>query len=250
MVDSLRKRAESLLKEGNQIKNSEGRYSDLGGFTVSGPKTKKWMNDVALFASKLPTGYPIRKEIESTYFHRSRASAFSNMISYLESIITDSDLEDSKSVSSKSSMNNQTKEYDVFISHANKDKIIYVDALYEAISDLGVKIFYDKNEISWGDNWKRRILEGTAKSEFAIIVISDNFFGREWTERELSEFLKQQNSTGQKIILPLLFNVSREKLLEHYPSLEEIQYVSSDERSVEEICILFAKELIKRIKGQ
>lgn len=141
------------------------------------------------------------------------------------------------------------KEYDVFISHASQDKMDYVDKLYLALRKLGVQIFYDTEVLSWGDNWKQVILDGTEKSEFAIIVISENFFGREWTERELSEFLQRQNSSHQKIILPLLYNITREDMLKKYPLLEEIQYISSEKYSVEEICILFAKELIKRIRG-
>lgn len=71
------------------------------------------------------------------------------------------------------------KEYDVFVSHANSDKLEYVDELVDSLKQLGIRIFYDKDELSWGDNWKEKILDGTKRSEFAIIVISENFFGRE-----------------------------------------------------------------------
>lgn len=141
------------------------------------------------------------------------------------------------------------KEYDVFISHANKDKSDYVDSLYMAIRRLGVNVFYDTEVLSWGDNWKQVILEGTEKSEFAIIVISENFFGREWTERELNEFLHRQNTSGQKIVLPLLHNITLEKLKEHYPELGDIQVIDTERFTKEEIVILFAKELIKRLKA-
>ena len=104
------------------------------------------------------------------------------------------------------------KQYDVFISHANKDKNEYVDSLNAVVRKLGVNIFYDTDVLSWGDNWKQVILEGTKSSEFAIIVISNNFFGREWTERELNEFLQQQNENRQKKVLPLLYGVSLDKL--------------------------------------
>lgn len=73
----------------------------------------------------------------------------------------------------------QMKEYDVFLSHANADKNDYVDALYQILNKLGIHIFYDKESLEWGDDWKKRILDGTQKSEFAIIVISENFFGQE-----------------------------------------------------------------------
>lgn len=140
------------------------------------------------------------------------------------------------------------KQYDVFISHANKDKNEYVDSLNAVVRKLGVNIFYDTDVLSWGDNWKQVILEGTKSSEFAIIVISNNFFGREWTERELNEFLQQQNENRQKKVLPLLYGVSLDKLKEHYPELEEIQCIKAEDHDVEEIVILLAKELIKRYK--
>jgi len=140
------------------------------------------------------------------------------------------------------------KEYDVFISHANQDKVGYVDELYLALRKLGVQIFYDTEVLSWGDNWKQVILDGTAKSEFAIIVISENFFGREWTERELDEFLKRQNANGQKIVLPLLHNISLDTLKAQYPFLSDIQVIDTGRYSKEDIVILFAKELIKRLK--
>lgn len=140
------------------------------------------------------------------------------------------------------------KEYDVFISHANRDKLDYVDELFVAIRKLGIKVFYDTEEISWGDNWKQVILDGTAKSEFAIIVISKNFFGREWTERELDEFLKRQNASGQKIVLPLLYNTTVEEMKEKYPKLGEIQALETDTHTKEEIVIFFARELIKRLR--
>ena len=140
------------------------------------------------------------------------------------------------------------KKYDVFISHASKDKEEYVDELNRTIKKLGINVFYDTDVLSWGDNWKQAILNGTAESEFAIIVISRNFFEREWTEKELAEFMSKQNESGQKIVLPLLHGISRMEMLNHYPSLEEIQYINTNDYSKEEIAILLAKELIKRYK--
>ena len=113
---------------------------------------------------------------------------------------------------------------------------------------LGISIFYDSDSISWGDNWKQAILNGTAVSEFAIIVISENFFDREWTNRELQEFLIRQNESGQKIVLPLLHNINREQLKDRYPELQDIQVIDTGSQTKEDIAILFAKELIKRYK--
>ena len=91
-------------------------------------------------------------------------------------------------------------------------------------------------------------MDGTAQSEFAIIVISNQFFGREWAERELNEFLQQQNENGQKIILPLLHEISFDELKAHYPELEYIQSLKTSDHSKDAIAILLAKELIKRYR--
>ena len=140
-------------------------------------------------------------------------------------------------------------EYDVFISHANQDKEELIEELYQSLQKLGISIFYDKESLEWGDNWKERILNGTKKAEFAIIVISENFFDREWTERELSEFLNRQNRNGQKLILPIVHNITMQQLQEKYPNVADIQAIDSSKYNCDQIALLFAKQLIKRLKA-
>lgn len=77
-----------------------------------------------------------------------------------------------------------------------------MDELNNSLDKLGVKIFYDKNTLEWGDNWKERVLDGTKKAEFAIIVISENFFDREWTENELNEFLTVRTEMVKNLYCP------------------------------------------------
>ena len=141
-------------------------------------------------------------------------------------------------------------QYDVFLSHANADKEQFVDELNSSLEKLGVRIFYDKKSLEWGDKWKDRILEGTKKAEFAIIVISENFFDREWTEKELFEFLNRQNRDGQKLILPIVHNITNDDLRKKYPSVSEIQAIDSRNYSCDEIALLFARQLIKRLKAE
>ena len=119
-----------------------------------------------------------------------------------------------------------------------------------SLEKLGIKIFYDKKSLEWGDKWKNRILEGTKKAEFAIIVISDNFFDREWTEKELNEFLNRQNRNGQKLILPIVHNITNEDLRKKYPSVAEIQALDSKNYTCDEIALLFARQLIRRLKAE
>jgi len=140
------------------------------------------------------------------------------------------------------------KLFDVFISHANNDKTDYVNKLKDSLDKLKINIFYDKDTLEWGDDWKSRILNGVQNSEFAIIIISDNFFDREWTEKELNEFLNRQNANGQKIILPILYNITIEQLKAKYPVVSDIQVLNSKDYSCDEIALKFAAQLIKRLK--
>lgn len=212
--------------------------------------SRDWLNDAEIFYNKYLTNHPLAKRMKSVFFHR-HMNAYIEIKSCLESISRDTDF--LRESNGKTEVNDMKKivvnQYDVFISHANRDKGDFVEELYNSITKLGVNVFYDKASLEWGDKWKEKILEGTKKAEFAIIVISENFFDRKWTEIELNEFLTRQNEVGQKTILPVIHNISMEDLREKYPDVADIQAISSDDYTCDEIALLFANQLIKRLKS-
>lgn len=211
-----------------------------------------WMNDVQIFYEKYLKEHALGSRIKTLLLYRG-LHAYDDLIACLTSIKNDKNFIDEMNGIIKTEVPKyqaqKIPEYDVFISHANKDKSELVEDLYYSLNLLGVNIFYDKESLEWGDNWKNRILNGTKNAEFAIIVISSNFFDREWTERELSEFLNRQNRNGQKLILPILHNITAEQLKEKYPSVADIQAISSSEYNCDQIALMFAKQLIKRLKS-
>lgn len=210
-----------------------------------------WMNDVQIFYENYLKDHALGDRINTLLFHRA-FGAYGELVAALTSVSKDRRFIDKmngiQEVSVPKYQARIIPEYDLFISHANKDKEELVENLYRSLDKLGIKIFYDKESIEWGDNWKEKILNGVNKAEFAIIVISENFFGREWTERELNELLSRQNRNGQKIILPILKNITIEQLQQKYPSVADIQAIDSKDFSTDDITILFAKQLIKRLK--
>lgn len=214
--------------------------------------SETWMNDVQIFYENYLKEYALGDRIKTLLFHRGLGD-YSRLISCLESISKDVKFIDKmngiQEVSVPKYKAKSIPEYDVFISHASKDKKNVVEELYQSLNKLGIHIFYDKESLEWGDNWKEKILSGTKKAEFAIIVISENFFDREWTERELAEFLNRQNRNGQKLILPILHNISLKQLQEKYPSVANIQAIDSDKYTCDQIALLFAGQLIKRLKN-
>lgn len=212
--------------------------------------SKDWINDFEIFYNRYLKEHSLGEKIKRI-LSQGRLDAYNELVSCLTSISKDEEfiLDIRGRNKMEVAKNNESKKYDVFISHANKDKLDIIEGLYDSLSQLGIDIFYDKKSLEWGDKWKDRILEGVEKSEFAIIVISENFFGREWTEKELNEFLNRQNRNGQKIILPVVHKISMSQLQEKYPLIADIQAINSDDYTYDQIALLFAGQLIKRLKA-
>lgn len=214
--------------------------------------SEDWLNEAEIFFSRYLLDHPLSSRMKTILSSRS-STAFEDMKSCLKSIQNDKAFFDDKhEIRKDMGLKNKVRsfpEYDVFVSHATADKSDIVDQLVNSLKKLGVNVFYDKESIEWGDKWKERIINGTTDAEFAIIVISDHFFGREWTERELKEFLNRQNKNGQKLILPILHNITGKDLSDKYPAVADIQAIDSNTYTTDEIALMFAKQLIRRLKS-
>ena len=140
-------------------------------------------------------------------------------------------------------------EYDVFVSHANANKQSFVDSLYEQLNRLRIRIWYDSTEIDWGDGLKEKIQEGLSKCRFGIVILSPEFIDRKWTNQELTELLTRQNESREKVVLPLLYNLTVDEMKAQYPVLENIKarLVRNDE-DAKDVVIDFARILIRSLK--
>lgn len=139
--------------------------------------------------------------------------------------------------------------YDVFVSHANDNKQSFVDSLFDGLGRLRINIWYDSSEIDWGDNLKDKIMEGLEKCRFGIVVLSPEFIGRKWTEKELLELLNRQNERHEKVVLPLLYNLTVEQMVAKYPALSSIKarVITADE-DASDVVIDFARIMIKALR--
>lgn len=249
---SPRQKVESFIARGKIIMKEEYHKVPPGIVMpdyISGPKSELWFNEINIFNSRFLKDHPLYGQIAAICkTHGHMYNPHEKMMGYLQALIVDDGFW--QEIEPKEiTMKKPSKEYDVFISHANADKEGYVNQLKNSLDKLKISIFYDKDALEWGDVWKDKILEGVDKAEFAIIVISDKFFGREWTEKELNEFLNRQNTSGQKIILPILHNITIDQLKEKYPAVADIQALNSVDYSCDEIALKFAGQLIKRLKS-
>lgn len=131
------------------------------------------------------------------------------------------------------------EEYDVFISHASEDKESFANDLYNSLKNAGVKVWYDELCISWGDSLRSKIDNGLRKSKYGIVILSNYYIKKGWTQYEL-DGLFQIEMTGGKTILPIWHNISKKEVQDFSPTLAGRMALNSAMMTPNEI----AKELI------
>jgi hypothetical protein len=133
--------------------------------------------------------------------------------------------------------------WDVFISHASEDKEEIARPLAEALQQAGLKVWYDEFSLKLGDSLRRSIDQGLRDSKFGLVILSPNFFAKEWTQREL-DGLTAREIVGDKVILPVWHKVTFQDVLGYSPVLADKFGVSTDqglEAVVKRILSLFAQ---------
>lgn len=143
-----------------------------------------------------------------------------------------------KDISITSSENSDIEEYDVFVSHAWEDKESFVDEFVKAMEDLNIRVWYDKNEMKWGDSMRAKIDAGLRKSKFGIAVLSPNYIadGKYWTKTELDGLFQMESFNG-KILLPIWHNLTKKQLYDFSPILASKLAMTTATMTPKEIAI-------------
>ena len=67
-------------------------------------------------------------------------------------------------------------------------------------------LFVDRDQISWGEEWRRRIETALAETTFFIPIITPLYFKRPECRRELLSFVGQAQSLGAiELVMPILY---------------------------------------------
>lgn len=105
-------------------------------------------------------------------------------------------------------------QFDVFISHATEDKP-YVEPLVKALEAAGIRVWFDKSALEWGDDLRSSIDRGLKNCRYGIVVFSKAFLRKKkWTEYELNSLFALEQP-GKKIILPIWHDITRDDLLQY-----------------------------------
>ena len=117
--------------------------------------------------------------------------------------------------------------HDVFISHASEDKDSLVRPLAALLRDQHIEVWYDEFSLKVGDSLRRSIDQGLSQSRFGIVVLSPNFFKKQWSQWELDGLVARQNSGDVEVILPVWHQVGRDDVLNFSPPLADKVAVNS-----------------------
>jgi len=148
--------------------------------------------------------------------------------------LTVSGIKQVRVINIKSIDQKKTLQYDAFISHASEDKDSFVRPLAEKLKNLNFKIWYDEFQLSIGDSLRRSIDKGLANSRYGIVILSHNFFEKNWPQYELDGLVTREVEGG-KVILPIWHKVSKKEVMSYSPSLADKFAIQSENKSIDEI---------------
>lgn len=122
----------------------------------------------------------------------------------------------------------ELEHWDIFISHASEDKEPFVRQLATQLRNKGVRVWYDEFSLEVGDNIRRSIENGLVKARYGVVILSHQFFAKEWPQRELDALFNRERS-GKKVILPVWLDVDAEDVARYSPLLATIRVTKANE---------------------
>jgi hypothetical protein len=130
--------------------------------------------------------------------------------------------------------NVENKSYDVFISYASEDKDGVASPLAHTLRDKGLTVWFDEFEMKIGDSLRRKIDKGLAGSRFGIVILSQYFLKKGWTNYELDGIITR-SITGEQVVLPIWHNISKQEVINFSPSLADKLARNTAMHTLEEI---------------
>src|SRR3989442_9376554 len=119
------------------------------------------------------------------------------------------------------------KHYDVFIAYASEDKEVVARPLADALQE-SLTVWYDEFALRVGDSLRREIERGLARSRYGVVILSPNFFKKEWPQKEL-DGLTAREVDGRKVVLPVWHGIDAEGIRGVRPSLADKETARTSE---------------------
>lgn len=133
--------------------------------------------------------------------------------------------------------------WDVFISHASEDKDSLVRPLAKQLSEVyKVKVWYDEFSLEYGDSLLKSIEKGLQNSSFGVVVFSNAFFKKAWTDHEYISLSTKEMLLNEKIIIPIWYNITRKEIANYSLVLADKYAISlSNKFDIDDLAIKIVK---------
>jgi hypothetical protein len=95
------------------------------------------------------------------------------------------------------------------------------------------------------DSLGTSIDRGLSISDYGVVILSKNFFAKDWPPQELSALITKQVNLHKRIILPIWHNISEDEIQKYSPILADTVAAKSTD-GIENI----AMKLYRVIKGK
>ena len=86
--------------------------------------------------------------------------------------------------------------------------------------DAWDKVWYGEFTLRTGDSLRRKIDQGLSNRKFVIVVLSESFFRKGWTNYEIDGIVSR-SVNGEQQLLPIWHEVSKADVMEYSPSLAD-----------------------------
>ena len=129
---------------------------------------------------------------------------------------------------------------DVFISYASEDRRVVAKPIARALREAGLKVWFD-DQLEVGDLLHRSIDQGLAGSRYGVVILSPDYFAKDWPRRELEGLI-----AAGKPLLPVWHKVGEKEIAKFSPMVARIKGLVTDagtEADVEEV----ARQLLRKI---
>lgn len=110
--------------------------------------------------------------------------------------------------------------YDAFISYASEDKDDVARPLAKELKKIGFSVWFDEFSLKVGDSLRRTIDRGLRLSRFGVIILSKDFFAKDWPQYELNGLVSREIE-GKKVILPVWHGVTKKEVEHFSPPLSD-----------------------------
>lgn len=183
----------------------------------------------------------IRLQRAEQHDRKNEQKKFSQLQILYDSIVDEASAQSRYSLPERMTVVDNDKAYDAFISHATEDKEDFVNELVRELKACGISVWYDSEQILWGQSLRASIDKGLQKSRFGIVVISPDYIadGKYWTKAELDGLFQLEDTIGSKL-LPIWHNITKAEVLKFSPIIASRKALTTASMTASEIAQHFS----------